>query len=309
MPGRVTAGVSGPHPGSVITMFDEFTLDHIDTGEVTLRVRHGGTGPAVLLLHGHPRTHLTWRKVAGELAGRFTVVCPDLRGYGQSGKPDSAPSHEPHSKRAMAGDCARLMTALGHDRFAVVGHDRGGYVALRLAMDHPDRVTHLTALDVVPIGEALRRCDARFAAEWWHWFFLASPDAEKIIANDPDQFYGTRYGDDEQDMNRAEYEDYQAAIHDPRTVHAMCEDYRAGLSIDREHDDADRAAGRRLACPTQVLWGSDSGLAGLYDDDVLGVWRPWAADLRGHPVPGGHHLMEESPGELSRALTGFLTGA
>lgn len=289
-------------------MFDTFTVDTIDTGDVALRVRHGGSGPALLLLHGHPRTHLTWRRVADELAERFTVVCPDLRGYGRSGKPASTPTHEPHSKRAMALDCVRLMTLLGHDRFAVTGHDRGGYVALRLAMDHPERVTHLTALDVVPIGEALRRCDARFAAEWWHWFFLASPDAEKIIANDPDLFYGLRYGDDEDDMNRAEYEDYQAAIHDPETVHAMCEDYRAGLSVDRAHDDADRAAGRRLACPAQVLWGRDSGLAELYDGDVLGVWRPWAADLRGRALPGGHHLMEEAPRELARELTGFLSG-
>jgi haloacetate dehalogenase len=147
-------------------MFDGFTLQRIDVGNVQLRVRHGGTGPAVLLLHGHPRTHMTWHKVAPVLAERFTVVCPDLRGYGESSKPPTTPDHLPYSKRAMAGDCMALMRALGFEQFCVAGHDRGLYVAQRLAMDHPDRVRRLCVIDGVPIGEALARCDARFAASW-----------------------------------------------------------------------------------------------------------------------------------------------
>lgn len=154
-------------------MFEGFELQRVDVGEAVLRVRHGGDGPPVLLLHGHPRTHATWHRVAPILAESHTVVCPDLRGYGDSSKPATTPDHEPYSKRAMARDCVALMRALVHRRFAVVGHDRGSYVALRTALDHAGAVTHLAVLDGVPIGEALRRCDATFARAWWHWFFFA----------------------------------------------------------------------------------------------------------------------------------------
>lgn len=153
-------------------MFEGFQLDRTTVGEVVLRVRHGGSGPPVVLLHGHPRTHATWHRVAPLLVGRFTVVCPDLRGYGRSSTPPTTADHAPYSKRMMAADVVGLMRFLGHDRFAVVGHDRGTYVAQRLAMDHPGAVTHLVVLDGVPIGEALARADARFAQLWWHWFFL-----------------------------------------------------------------------------------------------------------------------------------------
>lgn len=172
-------------------MFDGFALDFVDVGEARLRVRHGGSGSPVLLLHGHPRTHATWHRVAPLLARRHTVVCPDLRGYGQSSKPTSTPDHEPYSKRAMARDCIELMRTLGHVRFAVIGHDRGAYVALRTALDHPASVDRLAVLDAIPIGEALARCDARFAASWWHWFFFGQLEqpAERIIAADPDAWY------------------------------------------------------------------------------------------------------------------------
>lgn len=153
-------------------MFDGFTLERFDVGEATLRVRHGGSGPPILLLHGHPRTHATWHQVAPLLARDFTVVCPDLRGYGESSKPPTTENHEPYSKRAMARDCVALMRMLGHERFAVVGHDRGAYVAFRLSLDHPDKVSQFGFLGGVPIGEVLRRSDATFAASWWHWFFL-----------------------------------------------------------------------------------------------------------------------------------------
>jgi haloacetate dehalogenase len=286
-------------------MFDGFALDRVDVGEAVLRVRHGGAGPPVLLLHGHPRTHATWHRVAPLLAGDHTVVCPDLRGYGESSKPPTTPDHEPYCKRAMARDCLALMRALGHERFSVVGHDRGAYVALRLALDHPDAVRRLAILDAVPIGEALARCDARFAAAWWHWFFLGqtAKPAERVIAADPDAWYG--FGPEQ--MGEEAYEDYRRAIHDPATVHAMCEDYRAGLGIDRAHDDADRRAGRRVACPLLVLWAARDDLEELYGD-VLGVWRGWATDLRGgRALDCGHHLSEEAPEELAAELRAFLS--
>ena len=286
-------------------MFDEVSLETSDTGEATLRVRHGGSGPPVLLLHGHPRAHATWHRVAPLLTQDHRVVCPDLRGYGRSSKPPTTPNHEPYSKRAMARDCPALMRTLGHDRFAVIGHDRDAYAAFRLAMDHPAAVSHLVVMDGVPIGEALARCDARFAARWWHWFFLGqtAKPAERVIDADPDGWYDGDLGR----MGAEADEDDRRAIHDPETVHAMCEDYRAGLGIDREHDDADRAAGRGLSCPTLVLWATGDDLPDLYGD-VLAVWHPWADDLRGTAINTGHHMAEEAPETLAAALRGFFVG-
>ena len=286
-------------------MFDGFALERVDVGEANLRVRHGGSGPPLLLLHGHPRTHATWHRVTPLLAGDHTVVCPDLRGYGRSSKPPTAPDHAPYSKRAMARDCVALMRALGHERFAVAGHDRGAYVATRTALDHPDAVTALVVMDAVPIGEALGRCDAKFAASWWHWFFLGqtAKPAERVINADPDAWYAATAAQ----MGEEAWADYRAAIHDPQTVHAMCEDYRAGLGIDRAHDDADRRAGRRVRCPTLLLWAAKDDLEDLYGDP-LQVWRAWAGDLRGRALDCGHHLAEEAPEELAAELRAFLAG-
>ena len=284
-------------------MFEGFTLAMIDTGEATLRVRHGGSGPPLLLLHGHPRTHTTWHRVAPLLAGDYTVVCPDLRGYGRSSKPPTTADHEPYSKRAMARDMVALMRALGHERFAVVGHDRGAYVATRLAFDHPEAVTHLIVMDAVPIAEALDRCDARFAARWWHWFFLGqtAKPAERVINADPDAWYNI----DKEQMGEENYADLRRALHDPRVVQAMCEDYRAGLGLDRAHDAADRAARRRITCPTLVIWATGDDLPDLYGD-VLAVWRPWATELRGAALDCGHHMAEERPDELSAHICGLI---
>jgi haloacetate dehalogenase len=288
-------------------MFEGFAEERIALDEATLHVRHGGAGPAVLLLHGHPRTHATWHQLAPLLAAHHTVVCPDLRGYGRSSKPASQPGHAQQSKRAMAADALALMRRLGHERFTVVGHDRGAYVAFRLAMDHPEAVQRLVIMDAVPIVEALERCDARFAAAWWHWFFFAQPDKpERAILADPDAWYGNTPAKRAQ-MGDEAWADYRAAVHDPATVHAMLEDYRAGLGIDRAHDEADRAAGRRLACPTLVLWALRDDMEQLYGDP-LAVWRPWARDLRGHGIDCGHHIAEEAPQALAEALLGF-TGA
>ena len=284
-------------------MFEGFELEFLDVGEATLRVRHGGSGPPVLLLHGHPRTHATWHRVAPLLAARHTVVCPDLRGYGESSKPPSIPGHEPYSKRAMARDFIALMGLLGHDRFAVVGHDRGAYVAFRTALDHPAAVERLAVLDAVPIADALARCDARFAASWWHWFFFGQTEkpAERVISADPDGWYGAH----PHQMGDEAYADYRRAIHDPETVHAMMEDYRAGLGLDRRHDEEDRRAGRRVACPVLVLWALGDDLPDLYGD-VLGVWSGWADDLRGGPFDSGHHMAEEAPEALAAELLAFL---
>jgi haloacetate dehalogenase len=256
-------------------VFEGFTMHRITVIDgVQLRVRVGGQGPPIVLLHGHPRTHTTWHRVAPLLVrAGFTVVCPDLRGYGQSTAPAPRPDHAQASKREMAADVVTLMASLGHDRFAAVGHDRGSYVAFRLGMDHPHVLTQLTLLDCVPIGEALARGEATFAQEWWHWFFLAQPEKpERAILADPDAWYGT--GPQRRERMGAEnYADYHAAIHDPNVVLAMLEDYRAGLGCDRAADDLDRASGRQLACPTLVAWSLCDDMQRLYGD-VLEVWRP-----------------------------------
>jgi haloacetate dehalogenase len=254
-------------------------------------------------LHGHPRTHATWHKVALVLAERFTVVCPDLRGYGQSSKPVTTADHAPYSKRAMADDCAALMRQLGHQQFCLAGHDRGAYVARRLAVDHPELVRRLCLMEGIPIGEALARCNAKFAASWYHWFFFGQTErpAERYINADPDAWYGATA----EQMGEEAYADFRQAIHDPATVHAMVEDYRAGLGIDRAHDDADQAAGRRVSCPLLFLWAARDDMEDLYGDP-LAVWRDWADDVRGQRIDCGHHMAEEAPDELAAQLTGFF---
>ena len=240
------------------------------------------------------------------LAETHTVVCPDSRGYGESSKPPTTGDHEPYSKRAMARDCVALMRSLGHERFAVVGHDRGAYVAFRCALDHPGAVTALAVLDAVPIGEALARADARFASSWWHWFFFGQTEkpAERVISADPEAWYRPN----REQMGEENYADYLRAIHDPQAVHAMMEDYRAGLGIDCAHDNADRAAGRRVECPTLVLWATRDDMEELYGAP-LAVWSAWAEDLRGGPIESGHHIAEEAPEALVAELLPFLAAA
>jgi haloacetate dehalogenase len=289
----------------IVPIFERFATGMVDVGEAQLYVRHGGSGPPVLLLHGHPRTGATWHRVAPQLvaAGR-TVVVPDLRGYGRSSTPPTTPDHAPYSKRAMAADLVALMRRLGHDRFAVAGHDRGSYAGLRLALDHPDAVERLALLDGIPISEHLSRCDERFARQWWHWFFFAQPEKpERAILADPDAWYGGSADH----MGEEAFAEYRSAIHDPATVRAMLEDYRAGLGVDRAHEEADRAAGRRVTCPLLVLWSSRDDLEELYGDP-RDVWRDWAVDLRGGgPIDSGHHMAEEAPDELAAVLRMFFT--
>ncbi len=283
-------------------MFDGFEVDDIDTGEAVIRVRHGGSGPPLLLLHGYPQTHAMWHLVAPRLARDFTVVATDLRGYGDSSKPATAEDHEPYSKRAMARDQVAVMAQLGYERFAVAGHDRGARCAYRMALDHPERVERLAVLDVIPTVDMYERTDMRMALGAWHWFFLAQPFdlPERLLAADPEGFYfGTR-----RDLVAPDaLAEYERCLRDPRVIHALCEDYRAGATIDFEMDKTDRGT-RRIDCPVLVLWGVNGPLGRF---DPLPIWETWATDLRGAALPCGHHLPEEAPDETYAALHEFLT--
>jgi haloacetate dehalogenase len=285
------------------TVFEGFAADRVSVPDAAIFVRHGGEGPAVLLLHGHPRTSATWHRVAPLLVERgFTVVCPDLRGYGRSTGPEPSADHAAHSKRAVAADLVEVMRALGHERFALAGHDRGSYVALRLVLDHPEAVRRVAFLDGIPISEHLDRIGVPFATQWWHWFFFAQPGIpERVINADPDSWYG---GDPER-MGRENFAEFRAATRNPRVVRAMLEDYRAGLTIDRRDEQADRAAGVRVACPVLLLWSLRDDLEQLYGDPVE-IWRAWADDVRGHGIDSGHHMAEEAPGPLAAALADFF---
>ena len=289
--------------------FEGFELSQIavpdPAGEVALRVRHGGSGPPLLLLHGYPETHMMWARVATGLADSFTVVCPDLRGYGGSTKPPSSDDHETSSKRAMARDAVNLMAELGFDRFAVAGHDRGGRVAYRLALDHPAAVAKVSILDIIPTGEVWARADKRFALGYWHWPFLAQPHPfpETLIGADPEFFFSGRYGI-LRSFDAEAQADYLAAAKLPSVIHAMCEDYRAGAGYDRLVDEADKAADKKIACPVQVLWGAKGALAAWYD--TLAIWREWADDVQGQVLDCGHFIPEEKPEETLALLRGFF---
>ena len=292
-------------------MFDGFGEHHLPTGRGTVFARIGGNGPPVLLLHGYPQTHLMWRTAAVLLASRFTVVAADLPGYGASFRPAAAPDHAPHSKRALAVDLVQAMSAAGFERFAVAGHDRGGRVGYRLALDHPGRVTALAVLDVVPTGEVWARADAGLALGYWHWAFLAQPAPlpERLIGADPGAFFDFHVralglGADPGRYPAEVMAVYRRLLDDPGTVQAICEDYRAGAGIDRDHDDADLGR-RRIECPVLVLWSAQGALPRFYGD-VLDVWRPWALQVTGRPMPTTHFIAEDQPEQTADVLAGFL---
>ncbi|MHC1560034.1 alpha/beta fold hydrolase [Actinomycetospora sp. C-140] len=259
---------------------------------VRIRVHTAGDGPPVLLLHGWPQTSAMWHTVAPDLARDHTVVAADLRGYGAS----TASATARFDKRAMAGDQVAVMAALGHERFAVVGHDRGARCAYRLALDHPEVVTALAVLDVLPTGDVLAAVDAAFALAAWHWFFLAQPGGvpERMILADPDAFFARHVPDPEP---------YRDAWRRPEVVAAMCADYRAGVTDDAAHDEADRGR-RAIACPTLVLWGRTGPLGRA--PDPLGTWRRWAPAATGRALDCGHHVAEERPAETLAALRELL---
>jgi len=288
-------------------MFDGFEAITVETGEVAIRLQRGGTGPPVLLLHGFPQTHLMWHRVAPALAREFSVVAADLRGYGASGQPPSTPDHAPYSKRAMARDMVAVMGQLGHSRFSVAGHDRGGRVAYRLALDSPDRVRRLAVLDLIPTGEAFRRADMRFALGFWPWSLLAQPAPlpERLLGADPAFVVGyllDDWGDTPgaiPDEVRAEY----ARALTPAAIHAICEEFRASATVDYECDEADRGR-RRITCPVLVLWSKRGPVESWYDP--LAVWRDWADDVRGRALDCGHFLPEEAPDETAAELLAFF---
>jgi len=292
-------------------MFDGFETRTLETERGTIHARVGGSGPPLLLLHGYPESHLMWHSCAPALAERFTVVATDLSGYGASFRPNPAADHAPHSKRALALDQVQAMASLGHERFAVAGHDRGGRVAYRMALDHPDCVSSLAVLDIVPTAEVWARADDRLAIVYWHWGFLAQPAPlpERLIAADPDAYLehhlrviglGAQPGRYPETVIAA----YRAQLSDPGAVEAICEDYRAGAGIDRQLDEADR--GRRIECPVLVLWGTRGALEPLYGD-VLAVWRSWARDVRGRGVEASHFLVEDRPDEVAAELAAFFS--
>jgi len=291
-------------------VFDGFEVFDVDVDGVRIHGRRGGSGPPVLLLHGIPETHLMWHRVARALADRFTVVATDLRGYGDSSSPPSAADHGPYAMREIARDQVALMGVLGHRRFAVAGHDRGGRCAYRMALDRPDVVDRLAVLDIVPTADAFARADARFALGYWVWSFLAADDPipERLIAGDPGAFVDHMLDGWSSDPFAFPPEvraEYVRCFSDPATVHSICEEYRAAATLDVDHDNADRGR-RQIRCPVLALWSLDGPLPEWYGDP-LELWRPWAPHVRGHAVPGGHFLPEERPTDVTTALHAFLT--
>ena len=289
-------------------MIAPLSISTIDANGLSFRVAHGGHGPPLLLLHGHPQTLMMWSKVVPALASHFSIVAPDLRGYGMSEKPASRPDHVPHSKRVMAEDQIAIMRAFGHSRFFVAGHDRGGRVAYRLALDHPEAVEKLAVLDILPTFEHFNRTDMAFALGYYHWFFLAQPHdrPERAILADTDFWFLFRYGGTRPDYFTEEaLEDYLACYRNPETVHATCEDYRAAATVDFEIDKADYGV-NRITCPVLALWGADGKVGELYD--VLSVWRDWADNVSGRALPCGHYLAEEQPAETAAELLEFFGG-
>jgi haloacetate dehalogenase len=296
-------------------MFENFEPAFVDTGETNIFVQRGGSGPPLLLLHGFPETHVMWRSVAPRLAQRFTVFCADLRGYGKSGAPESTPDHAPYAKRAMASDMVAMMSRLGHTKFSVAGHDRGGRVAYRLALDHPARIQRLAVLDIVPTLEAWERADARLATAFWPWSLLAQPEPlpERLLGAAPEAVVDDAlggWGSAPHAFGAAAREAYVDALRDPAHVHAICEEYRAAASLDAQHDAVDRRGGRRITCPVLVLWSGSGPLANWYADagGPLALWRSWANDVRGRALSAGHFFPEELPDETAEALADFFTG-
>jgi haloacetate dehalogenase len=291
--------------------FAGFAAHDIALGEATIFARVGGSGPPLLLLHGYPQSHLMWARVAPTLAEKFTVVAMDLRGYGRSSVPASR-AGERYTKRLMAQDAVDLMAKLGYETFAVVGHDRGGRVAYRLALDHPAKVTRLAVLDIVPTGEMWAGMDAARAMTVYHWMFLAQPEPlpETLISAAPLAYLDHTLASWTGDVSLNSFAPdalaaYRAAFRDPVRVHATCEDYRAGATLDRAHDEADRAAGRKIAAPLLALWGA-RGIPAK-GESPLDVWRRWADNVRGHGMDAGHFLPEEAPEATARALMQFFT--
>jgi haloacetate dehalogenase len=291
-------------------LFEGFRLEQIAVRDGALRVRHGGSGPPLLLLHGNPQTHMMWHAVAPVLAQRYHVICPDLRGYGGSLKPPASKDHAAYAKREMARDMAELMTHFGHQRFTVISHDRGARVAHRLAIDHAARVEKLAVLDIVPTIEHFERTDMSFAMGYYHWFWFAQPHPfpESLISAAPDVWFNAHSSREPKDDGFFHPEartDYLAAVCNPAMIIGMCEDYRAAATIDLVHDRESRAAGHKVQCPILSLWGAKGKVGGWYDPVAL--WQQYCAStVTGGAVNSGHYLAEEAPAEVLSYLDQFL---
>lgn len=290
-------------------MFAGFASRHLSLDGVMIHARVGGTGPALLLLHGHPQTHVMWHRVAGELASRFTVVAMDLRGYGDSSRPASDASHLTYSKRAMAHDAARLMESLGFSRFAVCAHDRGARVAHRLGLDHPQRVERMMLLDIAPTLAMYENTSEAFARAYWHWFFLIQPAPlpERLIEADPVAYLRDVVGRRHAGLaafDAGALAEYERCITRPGSAQAICEDYRAAAGIDLDHDRADRDAGRVLHMPLRLLWGAHGAVGRCFD--VMALWRAAAAEVTGRALDCGHYVAEERPDELLGEMDHFF---
>lgn len=294
-----------------MTGLEGFDERRVEVDGVGIHTAVAGTGPPVLLLHGYPQNRLMWRHVAPRLAEDHTVVVTDLKGYGRSDKPAPDAANQAYAKRTMAAEQLGVMRELGHERFAVVSHDRGARVGYRLALDHPEAVERLAVLDIVPTGEVLGNVDRDLATSYFHWFFLATGGdvPETLISAAPGFWIRamiTRLLAPGASIEPEVMDDYVTCFTDPATVVATCADYRSGATVDVEHDDADRAAGRRLACPTLALWGSRGFVGKAYEP--LEVWGRWADDVRGGPLGSGHFLPEEVPDAVVDEVLAFLRG-
>jgi haloacetate dehalogenase len=287
-------------------MFEGFQTRQIDTGEATINVRIGGKGRPLLLLHGYPETGVMWHKVAPRLTEHFTCVVPDLRGYGDSSKPNSDKEHYVYSKRANANDQVKVMQALGYEKFMVAGHDRGGRVTHRMCLDHPDRIERASILDIMPTPVVFGTINQRVATAYYHWFFLIQPAPypETLIGHDPEYYLRhtlvslSAPGTFPEEI----FQEYLRTFRQPETIHATCEDYRAGASIDLKHHKEDK--GRKIACPLQILWG-ERGLVGRAYE-TMKVWGDYAENAVGQEMPSGHFIPEEAPEETVKALLAFF---
>ena len=291
------------------SMFGGFTDASATVDGITIHAIKGGTGPALLLLHGHPQTHAIWHKVAPTLVSDFTVVAADLRGYGDSGKPDGFADHSNYSKRRMAQDQVDLMHTLGFDSFAVIGHDRGGRVAARMALDHPEVVSKLITLDIAPTLSMYEQTSFEFAQAYWHWFFLVRPTPfpETLIRADGEQYLKQTMGSRSAGLapfTAEAFAQYLRCIQDPRTAHGMCEDYRASMSIDLEHDRETLANGGKIACEFLALWGAQGVIAKCFD--AIAEWKRFSDRVVGHAMPSGHYIPEEVPKLLLERVVPFL---
>jgi haloacetate dehalogenase len=288
-------------------LLDGFENKRISTRGTEINLKVAGTGPPLLLLHGYPQTHVIWHKIAPELAKTHTVVVPDLRGYGDSGKPPSDSTHVAYSKRVMADDQVEVMDTLGFNKFSVVGHDRGGRVAHRMVRDYSDRIDKIVVLDIAPTATMYGTTDMKFATAYYHWFFLIQPYdlPERMIGADPRYYLMKKieaWGRTDGAITDDAFAEYLRCFSDSETIHATCEDYRASATIDLEHDLVN--AGQKIDNPLLVLWGQDGFVGKTYD--VLATWRQLASNVSGHSVPGGHYVPEEAPQETLSALKTFL---